>query len=529
MMMVDGSACSLAHLELLKAAGELAAGTLDRSGYLQACYDHLRERMGVRAAVIALGGAVWRSGIEEEAAERYRPLFECFQAVREASLLAHPVASGCVYLLERMDGAAFDADAEKTLRVLAAELAMVLEFSGRAERAEATVERLNAELRGQIEERRGTEEALQDANGKLAEWVCELEQRNRDTALMKEVSDVIQACVTTEEANVVIAQYAPRLFPANSGSVGLLDRGGKFVETAVSWGETKGWEKVFLPARCWSLRRARPHYVDTRETGLRCTHLAQSFSGWYLCMPLMAHGQPLGLLHVNGSATRMADEGGADGQTAKTQYTRLLTETFAEQLAIALANLRLREALRAQAIRDPLTGLFNRRYMEESLTLEIRKAERTGGSLGCIMVDIDNFKRFNDTWGHAAGDTLLHELAIFLQSQVRASDIACRYGGEEFTLILPDASLEVTMARAERIRAGVSRLRLEGHGDPQPSVSLSLGVASYPDHGLDAETVLAAADRGLYEAKREGRNQVRSVTARNPPCPSAGAAGKVSR
>ncbi|HEV2201756.1 MAG TPA: GGDEF domain-containing protein [Bryobacteraceae bacterium] len=530
---IDESACDLAILDLLKAAREHAAGTLDRSGFLQACCDRIRERMAVRAAAISLGGVVWSSGLEPAEAARYQPLFERCQPARESSFVAHPVASGCLYLLERVDGGAFDAEAEDALRVLAAGVALVLEFSERADRAEAHAEKLNAQLRVQIEERRGTEEALQGANGKLTEWVFELEQRNRDTALLKEASDLIQACVSTEEANVVIAQYAPRLFPGNSGAVYLLERTGKFVETVASWGETEGWEKVFVPERCWSLRRARPHYLEMDESGLRCTHLAQSFSGWYLCTPLMAHGQPIGLLHVNGSVNRTADDDGVDAQNVKTQYTRLLTETVSEQLAMALANLRLREALRAQAIRDPLTSLFNRRYMEESLRLEIRKAQRMRGSLGCIMVDIDYFKKYNDTWGHAAGDTLLRELAIFLQNQVRTSDIVCRYGGEEFTLILPDASLEVATQRAEQIRGQVSQLRIEGHGDGHASVSLSLGVACYPDHGLETEAVLRAADRGLYEAKRGGRNQVRTVAPRTPPCDQApglctGAPKKVS-
>lgn len=520
-------ACNSALLDLLKAAVEHAVGALDRSGFLQACCDRVRERMAVRAAAISLGGEVWSSGLEPAEAVRYQPLFERCQPARETSLVAHPVASGCLYLVERVGGGAFDAEAEDTLGVVAAELSLVLEFSERADLAEAHVQRLNAQLRVQIEERRGTEEALQGANGKLTEWVFELEQRNRDTALLKEVSDLIQACVSTEEANVVIAQYAPRLFPDNSGAVYLLERTGKFVETVASWGETEGWEKVFVPERCWSLRRARPHYVDVGESGLRCTHLAQSFSGWYLCTPLMAHGQPIGMLHVNGSVNRTAADDGVDAQNAKTQYTRLLTETVSEQLAMALANLRLREALRAQAIRDPLTGLFNRRYMEESLRLEIRKAERMRSSLGCIMVDIDYFKKYNDTWGHAAGDTLLRELATFLQNQVRTSDIVCRYGGEEFTLILPDASLEIATERAEQIRGQVSQLRIEGHGNGHASVSLSLGVACYPDHGLETEAVLRAADRGLYEAKREGRNQVRTVATRTPhrdpaPGPSTG-------
>ena len=234
-------------------------------------------------------------------------------------------------------------------------------------------------------------------------------------------------------------------------------------------------------------------------------------------MPLMAHGQPIGLLHVNGSAIRTAGDGRVEAPAANIQYTRLLTETVAEQLAMALANLRLREALRAQAIRDPLTGLFNRRYMEESLTREIRRAERMRCSLGCIMVDVDHFKNYNDTWGHAAGDTLLRELATLLQNRVRGSDIVCRYGGEEFTLILPDASLDITTARAEQIRAQASQLRIEGHDNEQPSITLSLGVASYPDHGMDGGSVLRAADRGLYQAKHEGRNRVCTVAAKNPP------------
>jgi diguanylate cyclase (GGDEF)-like protein len=501
--------------DVLKAAGEFAAGKVDRSGFLQACCDSIRGRMAIRAAAISLGGTVYCSGLDLAQVAHYRPLFERCQPECEPSILAHPVASGYLYLFECVDGAPFDGEAEPTLGILAAQLTLLLELSERAERAEAGVQRLNTELDDQREERNGTEEALQGANGKLAEWVFELEQRHRDTALMKEAGDLIQACVTSEEANVVIAQYAPRLFPVNSGAVGLLDRGGKFVETVASWGETEGWEKVFLPERCWSLRRARAHWLDTGEFGLRCTHLPPSFSGWYVCMPLMAHGQPIGLLHVNGSAAHTAGDGSVDVPAANTQYTRLLTETVAEQLAMALANLRLREALRAQAIRDPLTGLFNRRYMEESLTRELRRAERMRTSLGCIMMDIDHFKQYNDTWGHAAGDTLLRELATFLQTQVRTSDIVCRFGGEEFILILPDASLDITAQRAERIRAEVAQLRIEGQPDANFSVSLSLGVASYPAHGMDAETVLRAADRSLYQAKREGRNRVCTAAAKN--------------
>lgn len=180
----------------------------------------------------------------------------------------------------------------------------------------------------------------------------------------------------------------------------------------------------------------------------------------------------------------------------------------ADIVSLALANLKLRETLRNQAIRDPLTGLFNRRYMEESLKREMYRAMRRGTKLGIIMLDIDHFKRFNDTYGHAAGDALLQELGNFLQARIRKEDIACRYGGEEFTLILPDSSLEDTRRRAEELREEVKHLHVRYNGEPIGNVTLSLGVAVFPDHGETAETVLQTADWALYLAKEKGRDQV---------------------
>jgi len=179
-----------------------------------------------------------------------------------------------------------------------------------------------------------------------------------------------------------------------------------------------------------------------------------------------------------------------------------------DHLGLALAKLKLQETLQNLSVRDPLTGLFNRRYMEESMERELLRAERQGKQVGVIMVDIDHFKRFNDTFGHDGGDALLRELSKFLQQHVRGSDIVCRYGGEEFTLILPEASLEVTHQRAKQIRETVKDLRIHQGQKVLDPISLSLGLAVFPVHGTNHRAILQAADVALYRAKETGRDRV---------------------
>jgi len=164
--------------------------------------------------------------------------------------------------------------------------------------------------------------------------------------------------------------------------------------------------------------------------------------------------------------------------------------------------------LREQSIRDYLTNLFNRRYLEETLEREIQRAARKGLPLGVIMLDIDHFKRYNDTLGHAMGDLLLQELGKLLSNQIRRSDIACRYGGDEMVLILPEASLKTTRQRAEQLRNEVQILHLEQIIHAPETITISQGVAVYPDHGASGEALLKSADSALYRAKNEGRDRV---------------------
>ena len=213
---------------------------------------------------------------------------------------------------------------------------------------------------------------------------------------------------------------------------------------------------------------------------------------------MMAQGKALGILHLQSNSPEPAERLAAAGQ---------LASTVAEGMALALANLKLQETLRSQAIRDPLTGLFNRRYLIESFERELARVRRQGLSLGVIMTDLDQFKKFNDTFGHDLGDKLLMAFSDFISTIIRKEDIACRWGGEEFCLILPGASLPATLEKAEEIRSGVRQLQAS-NGQPHRPVTISVGVAVYPEHGSTRDELFIAADKAMYRAKNAGRDRV---------------------
>jgi diguanylate cyclase (GGDEF)-like protein len=218
----------------------------------------------------------------------------------------------------------------------------------------------------------------------------------------------------------------------------------------------------------------------------------------YLCIPILAQGEALGILHFQAT----------DENPGLAEAELSLKTTFAGQVGLSVANIRLHEALRTQSIKDPLTGLYNRRYLEEMMEKETRRAVRAEQGLGVLMLDLDHFKKFNDTYGHDAGDAVLRETASFLLKSVRAEDIVCRFGGEAFVVILPVADLKTTQARAERIRSRVRELSVMHQGQSLGTITASVGVAELPQHGTTAKDLLEAADAALYRAKREGRDRV---------------------
>ncbi len=348
-----------------------------------------------------------------------------------------------------------------------------------------------------VTERKRTEAALQSANQKLEAWVSELEQRTREMTLLNEMGDMLRACLTTEEAYTVIVRVAQQVFPVQMGALYVITPSRNLVESVALWGNTELAERIFAPDECWALRRGRTHWVENVKVGLLCKHLHQPVPEGYLCVPMMAQSEALGVLHL----TQKPD-------APMTEAKQRLAITMAEHIAMALSVLKLHETLRSQSIRDPLTGLFNRRFMEESLELELRRAGRNQRPLGVIMVDLDQFKYFNDTYGHEAGDTLLRELGTLLQSNIRGEDIACRYGGEEFTLILPEGNAEIVQQRANALREAIKHLDVEHRNQPIGRVTASMGVALFPEHGRTGQALLQAADAALYRSKDLGRDRV---------------------
>jgi len=353
-----------------------------------------------------------------------------------------------------------------------------------------------------ITERRQTQEELFAVNEKLKVWILEFGRRNRDITLLNKMGDLLQACQTVEEAYAGFSQYARRMFPEDSGALFILNKENNVLKSVAIWGKIKPKTKTFAPDECWALRMGQEHLINDPSSDLVCGHLAEATSPGSLCVPLVVQGENLGLLLL------MKNPQESQADDPRTDSRQRLATTAARQIALSLTNLNLRNHLMHQAVRDPLTGLFNRRYMEETLEREIFRVIRKNAPLGIIMVDLDLFKNFNDTLGHVAGDVLLQTIGHFLRSHIRREDIACRYGGDEFVLILPEAPLEITQQRAEKLRQEVQQLQIEYRGENVGPVTISLGVASFPTHGDRVEAVLKAADAALYQAKAEGRNRV---------------------
>ena len=347
---------------------------------------------------------------------------------------------------------------------------------------------------------------LQEAYQEMAACVSELKEGIVETSLLSELVEQLQSCQNIEEICSISSQYVQKLFPASQGALFLIDPIKDIAEAVSVWGDSVSTEKMFIPWNCWAIRRGRLHLVDDAHPGLLCGHIYGSKVGQYICIPMMAHGKTMGILHMNYTTPERDQQISTNG-VYNEQKARLAT-AVADHIALTLSNLKQRETLRQQSIRDILTGLFNRRYMEETLMRELHRAEREKKPLGVIMFDIDHFKEFNDQFGHDGGDALLRALGGFLIKRTRGGDIVSRYGGEEFVIVFPSATLEDTRLQAEKLRLGVKDLMVYHLDKPLTMCTLSFGVAAFPEHGSTNEMILKSADTALYRAKNDGRDQV---------------------
>ena len=365
-----------------------------------------------------------------------------------------------------------------------------------------------------VTEHKQWEGELQAANDRLKLLVSESQERNRNISLINQMNEVFQTCQVSMEAYQAIGHFAPRLFPGEGGALYVLDNSRNLLEAVTVWGQSPPPESMFPPEECWAIRRGRLYALEDAGFGLPCQHISGALVGGYLCVPMAAQGETLGILHVRLHPAGRESEPG-EALSPLMEAKQHLALTVSENIALALSNLKLRETLRGQAIRDPLTGLFNRRYLEETLNRELHRIQRLGASLGAVMMDLDHFKEYNDTYGHEGGDAMLSAVGALIRTHCRAEDIPCRYGGEEFLLILPGASLEVTLERAEKLREAVKGLQIHHRDRYINPTSMSLGVAVFPDHGAAGEDLIRAADNALYLAKAQGRNRVVAASVRD--------------
>jgi diguanylate cyclase (GGDEF)-like protein/PAS domain S-box-containing protein len=344
-----------------------------------------------------------------------------------------------------------------------------------------------------ITERKQSEEALQEANKKLEAWVHELEQRTKEMTLLGEMGDILRACFTKEEVYDVIMRVARELFPQQGGALFVIGPSRTIVESVAEWGDVSGVELTFAPDECWGLRRGRVHWVEDTGVGLLCRHLHAPPPSGYMCVPMMAQSEAVGVLYVT------IPEG-----TQMPEAKRRVAMAMAEHVAMALSNLRLHEKLRNQSIRDQLTGLFNRSFMEESLELELRRASRSQIPLSVIMLELDNFQSINDNYGLDVGDSILRRTGMLIQANVRKGDIACRYSNQTYVILLPQGSYDIGHQRAENLCSLARNLEVKHQGTQVGHLSASVGLAVFPGHGQTVETLMRSAEAALNRAKTSG-------------------------
>lgn len=324
----------------------------------------------------------------------------------------------------------------------------------------------------------------------------------RQSRLLQEISamstmvELLQTCHTQTEANTVIRGALPKLLPGVGGALYVSrNDDAAALELQVGWGSVARVAN-FSAEDCWALRRGRPHLYEPASPAAVCRHVGECEDSC-LCVPLVSQGETLAVLHLRAAVPERISED-----------VQRLASALAEQLSLAVGNLRLQETLRSSSERDPLTDLYNRRHLEISLQRELARAQRHGFPVSLVMLDVDHFKAFNDTNGHDAGDEVLRNVAHVLKRHTRVEDVACRYGGEEFLIVLTACSVDDAYAKAEAIREAIAQQQVFSRGTALPCITASLGIASYPEDGDRIERLIAEADAALYRAKATGRNRI---------------------
>jgi diguanylate cyclase (GGDEF)-like protein/PAS domain S-box-containing protein len=356
-----------------------------------------------------------------------------------------------------------------------------------------------------ITERKRIEEKLRQTNEQLTKWLNELEAHNQETSLLKEMGDLLQSCHELEEAYQVFDQFIRQLFPATGGALYVFEEPAGSLEAVSTWGEKFEETAQINREDCWALRRGRPHRVDNSQKGLLCPHVRISPEHSSLCVPMVAQSESIGLLHIY--FYRDAAPEGINYTDWLNNHENLAI-TLADQIGMALANLKMHKILSEQVNHDPLTGLFNQKYFHESLQREIHRSVRREGLLSLLIVELDHLTEINTLYGQDARNEVLAAGAKFLEGHIRPGEIACRYHGNIFCLILPDVSCEAAWLRAQDLLDEFKLLRFHWQAKEIGSLTLSIGISTYPEFGKDSESLLQTAETALNLAKSGGYDRI---------------------
>lgn len=377
------------------------------------------------------------------------------------------------------------------LQRLAEQEEMLAAYRQREQILRRRIARLTSALRGKANA------ILHAENTMLNQQMQALEQRTSEMTLLHAMDDQLLTCSTVHQVCQIMDNFGWLLFPQQSGVLYLVTNDQTVLEAVAYWGEGFQPQMTIERAHCIALQRGRL-IVYRRTTDHTCSHLDQSSPLPHVCIPLLSPGNTCGVLSL---------WGGPQTPQETMEHWMGLAVMVAQRLTLVLTNIRLRDQLIRLSQQDALTGLYNRRYLDTILVETIRHAQDNQRLMGIIMLDIDHFKNFNDTYGHETGDAMLASMGSFLVLHIRDNDIACRYGGEEFIVLLPDASVEDTRKRAEEFRTGIKQVHIS-QTTHHSSIQVSLGVACYPQHGTTPDALLRSVDRALYRAKAEGRDRV---------------------
>jgi diguanylate cyclase (GGDEF)-like protein len=339
---------------------------------------------------------------------------------------------------------------------------------------------------------------------KLERTLLQVENQSKEMVISNDMNNKLRSSGSMQETVSMALLYLKKILPFSSGVIYLMNHSKNYLEAVAEWNEPNVTEHIFTPDQCWGLRQGKIYFYINKDESMPCKHSeGESHIRSYVCMPLLALNEVVGVLHLQITNSHDMDQ----NEIIKLyENNNLMIQNIAGQISLSISNIKLYEVLKQRSTRDLLTGLYNRSYLSDTFERDVQRAKRNNTSIVVIMMDIDFFKNVNDTYGHEAGDAVLREVSKLLTLELRKSDIACRYGGEEFLIILYDTVFQDASERIEQLRQKISNLQF--HFVALFSITVSFGVAMFPENGNNSEELIKAADQALYVSKKTGRNKV---------------------